>query len=207
MTTKRKPAIREHICTQELVLAKQASDLRSQTRAIKRNTTLLNRLSKVNLGNGHEEDGLLFIVRNFVKEHEVVLTDIHDIKERLSTVAEVNFELEVRRRVQADREKTLKETRETNDIKLKKSSFIWSKVPIIVGILTLIVLLVFQILNYGINTHSATKDDVNLVKEKVIEQGTPTIVNERSGEYAKLPPGYVIKMFPQDFKGNDTIKK
>lgn len=209
MTTKHNPGIREpeHICMKELVLAKQSLDLVSQTRAIKRNTVLLNRLSKVSLGNGHEENGLLFIVRKFVDEHAIVLTDIHDIKEKLSIVAEVNFELEVRRRVQADREKTLKETRESDDIKLKKRTFVWSKIPIFAGVVTVVILLVFQILNYSINRHSATKDDVNMVKEKVIEQGTPTIVDTRSGEYVGLPPGYVIKMFPQDFNGNDTIKK
>jgi hypothetical protein len=209
MTTKSKPVIREpkpdHPCSKELVLARQASDLRSQTRAIKRNTVLLNRLSKVSLGNGHEEDGLLFVVRKFVNEHAVVLTDIHDIKEKLGTVTEINTELEVQRRVQAEKEKLIREARENLEIKLKKRTFTWSKIPVIVAILSLIVLTIFSILNYNINRKTATKEDVKSVKDDL---GQPVVITSR-GEIGNLPKGDSIKYFRnmeyQNFK--DTTKK
>lgn len=212
MTTKNKPDIREskivHICTQEEVIAKQARELKSQTRLAKRNTILLDRVTRATLGNGHEEDGLLFIVRKFVKEHEIVLSDISEIKDKLSTVAEINTELEIKRRLHIEKEKIAKEARAEVEIELKKKTYTWGKVPIITGIITVFILLIFQILNYNVTRKTATKEEVKQVKEDVRDLGAPVIVNSR-GNITSLPKGDSIKYFRnmeyQNFK--DTTKK
>lgn len=178
-------------CSQEHILAAQSKELKVQARSMKRNHVLLTRLSKVTLGNGHEEDGILFIVRKFVKEQDVIIDDIRAIKDKLSTVTEINTELEIQRRVRVEKEKLLAEIKEEDDLKLRKKSFNLGKVPVVVGVLSLLTLMLFSILNYNISKR--TKLDTAAIKTET------EITND-----ALIPPGKTRGQYYDPF-AKDTL--
>jgi hypothetical protein len=144
-----------HSCTKVAAIKKQSTML-------KEFDVYLKRLNEVTLGNGHKEDGLLFIVRKFVQEHEIVLKDIKEIKDKFSNISEINLEFELQRRVKIEKEKILQEIKETDELKLKHKTFSWGKVPIIGGVITIIIILIFQILNYDLNRK--TKEDTSDIR-------------------------------------------
>ena len=143
-----------HICNQEDVL--------------KRHSVLLERQGRVLLGNGNEEDGLLFLLRAHLKEHSVVLEDIKDIKLKLSVVTEVNKELDIQRqvslRVKAEEDKNKEKKEKTDEIKDRKHAFSWTKLSIVIAALAFVVMAAFQILNY-----LEREKDTEVVVEKINE--------------------------------------
>jgi len=199
----------DHECIQTSVLRKYASIFRKNTILLNNHGIILDRLSRVTIGNGHEEDGLLFLMRAHLKEHSSIVEDIAEIKLKLSTVTEINTELEIQRRVKVEKQKILadiEEKKEKDEGKLySKKTIRWQRIGVIAGIITaclsIILITTFSVLNYAINKE--TKSEVSTVTNKVDDLGSPVVVNKR-GETVSLPSGYELKMYPQDFTGDTT---
>lgn len=188
-TTKRKTRPIKHTCVQSDVL--------------KRHTEVLDRLSKLTIGNGTPEDGLLFKFNKFLTDHDIVINDIKEIKTKLSTVNEINTEMEIQRRVKEEKEKLLKELKDSEIHNTEKKKFSWAKASVIVAALAFIVMAIFQTLNYFDGRD--TKEIVTATENKVDDLGSPVVTNPR-GEFVPLPEGFSLKMWPRDFDTIDTIK-
>jgi len=179
MVTKRNPRQKGmhsnvHICT-------QVEAIKNLTEMTKELQGYSLRLNEVTLGNGHKEDGLLFIVRKFVKEHEVVLTDVQEIKKNLSLVTQVNNELDIQNRVRIGVAKELEKKKEEDeksiDIKFKKKGISLTTISVLIAGILLFVNFILQHLTYNIN--SSTKADVSAVKGDVENLGVPYVSNPR----------------------------
>jgi len=171
-----------------------------------RHTELLKRFNMILLGNGTPEDGLFFLFRKHIKDHDSILSDIKDIKDKLSTVTEINTEMEIQRRVKEEKEKLMKKMDDDNIAEVEKKKFSWTKFSIVVGALAFVVMAIFQVLNYSHNIE--IKDAAIATESKVDELGSPVVVNPR-GEFVPLPEGFTLKMWPKDFDGEvqDTVKQ
>jgi len=136
----------------------------SQAEIIERQGILIERIGKITLGNGTPEDGLLFKFRRFLDYHDKVVSDIKEIKTKLSTMSEIDFEIEVSRRVNIElekqKEKMKQDSLQVKDMNIKKSSFSWQKISGFVAIVSIIIITIFSILNYSINKDSKSKSPV-----------------------------------------------
>ena len=179
MTPRTKPPQRKggatvHSCTQ----VKAIKDLTAMTKELQGYSL---RLNEVTLGNGHKEDGLLFIVRKFVKEHDGVLTDIQEIKKNLSLVTQVNTELDIQNRVRIGVTQALdekkKEEEKSVDIKFKKKGLSLTTISVIIAGTLLFINFIFQLLNY--NQGRETNQEVVITKDRVENLGVPYLSNPR----------------------------
>jgi hypothetical protein len=167
----------------------------TQEEHIKRQGELLGRLATITLGNGRPEDGLLFRFGKFMDEHKIVVSDIQEIKQKLSTVNEINTELEVQRRVKDEIAKLVSETAD-------KKKFSWSKFSIIIAAVSFAVFATFQVLNYFKSDKVVTV--TTETNKKIDDMGTPVVTTPR-GVMIPLPDSAKIKFYPKDFL-NDSIK-
>jgi hypothetical protein len=129
-----------------------------------------------------------------------------EIKTRLSSVSEVNTEIEVQSRVQNEVKKAIDTYKETKakeeESVIKKKSFSWQKFAVTIAALSFLVMAFFQVLNYF-----KSDDNKAQVIEKIDKLGSPVVTNPR-GELVPLPDGYSLKMWTKDFdEGEDTVKK
>jgi hypothetical protein len=159
----------------------------------------LERICLILFGNGHPEDGLAFLVREYIKNMDGIKKDVGEIRTRLSGVTEVSNELELQNRVRIEVEKEKQKIKEAQNVEEGKTSvrksFTWQKFAVTVATLSFLTMAAFSILNY-FKTDNTEK--------KVDELGSPVVVNPR-GEFVPLPEGFSLKMYPKDFD-TDTLK-
>jgi hypothetical protein len=126
----------------------------------------IRKINLILLGNGKPEDGLAFIVKNMSRINEDMCKDLSEIKCKFSLSAEVNNELETQNRVRdaiiKEREKIKNELIKQKELDTSQKTFSWSKIGIGITALSLVVLLVFQILNYSLN--KKIKTEINSVE-------------------------------------------
>ncbi len=177
---------------------------------IKRQGVLIDRISLIVLGNGKLEDGLFFQFKEFMKDHKEVVNDISEIKDKLSTVNEINTELEIQRRVKLTEDNLRKEFAElqskADDKKEDKKKFSWTRFSIVSASIGLVIMAIFQVLNYI--KSGEIKTEVNTVNSRVDDLGNPVIIS-KDGKPLDTR-NYTLKMWPKDFTGDttkaDTIK-
>ena len=177
----------------------------AEAKTLERHSVLLERISEVTLGNGYPEDGLLYKFRKFMDEHLVVVNDIAEIKEKLSSVTEINTTLEINRLVNVEVDKIKEKMKAEQNIKVtqvhSKKAIRWQTVGVILAGISVITLIIFQYLNYRISLK--TLPVIERTDSKVDNLGTPVQVNTRSGEIVSNPD-IKIKFFPKDFTGDST---
>jgi hypothetical protein len=169
------------------------------------------RISEILVGNGKPDTGLAFRFSAFMDDHQRVLNDISEIKDKLSVQTQVNHEIEIQNRVKAaleHSEKNKKLENERADRNRREADIIainlraqhrrdnWQKV--IWVIMALIAL--YGIFSNKVQNKLQSKETV----QKIEDLGTPVVVNKRSGEFVVLPPDTELKMFGQV---KDTTKK
>jgi hypothetical protein len=148
-TTKQKPQVKYvHKCSQKVII---------------------DRTNLILFGNGKPEDGLAFRFREFMSDHNKVVSDISEIKKKLSTVSEINTEMEIQRRVDIEKEKMLKNAEKSEDKKDSRSNtkktIRWQSIGVVTAILALVVTATFSICNYVLNRK--TKTDTSTIKTDV----------------------------------------
>ena len=187
MVTKRKPAIRGskieviHTCTQAETLA--------------RHTELLDRFSKLSLGNGHPEDGFLFKLEAYINNHKTIIEDVAEIKKTVREAIELSGKA-IHASEIYKAEMTGMEAGQGRADKKAKGRFN-SAIQIITTI-ALIASLYVAVMEFK---KSNAKTD-----QKIEDLGTPVIVNSRG--VTSLPSGDSIKYFTKKGYSNfkDTTK-
>ena len=97
---------------------------------------------------GNGKPGMKMDLAIVKKDLGEVKTSIGEINKKLSTVAEIDLELEVSRRVHTRLNEIKAKKDLEDDLKLKKGTFSWYKVMIIIALLGFLVTATFQVLNY-----------------------------------------------------------
>jgi hypothetical protein len=129
-----------------------------------------------------EEDKLVALkVKGIVKDIAFIKSRLIEIHDKLSTVAEINTELEITRRVEVEVNKVMDKEDTKKNVKWDN---IVKTVGMIVGILGLLAMGYFNNKN---------------IERKLDNFGVAVPVNTRSGEIINLPSDIKIKMFPNDF--------
>jgi hypothetical protein len=129
-----------------------------------------------------EEDKLIALkVKGIVKDIAFIKSRLIEIHDKLSTVAEINTELEITRRVEVEVNKVMDKEDTKKNVKWDN---IVKTVGMIVGILGLLAMGYFNNKN---------------IERKLDNFGVAVPVNTRSGEIINLPSDIKIKMFPNDF--------
>ena len=152
---------------------------------------------------GNGKPGMKTDLAIVVKDVGSMKDSIEEIKQRFSTVAEIDFELEVSRRVNAKMEQHKIDADAADDLLVKRKSFSWTKFAIAVATLGFLVTATFQVLNYELN--KSTKTEVKDLGTNVEELGVPIIKNSR-GEVVNLPEGYKFGLWPKDFTKKDSLQ-
>lgn len=204
MTTKRKPAIRVqkivHTCTQE-------ENLRRQEENSKRHAELLERLGIVTLGNGHPEDGLLFMFRAFLERDKQRVLDLERIDKKLDDAIKANATTRNALNIyKAETEGIKKGSENANKDQNTKTGFTFQTAMLVVAIIVFLTNLFFQLKTFNL---SQKTNDTSVTTNKNVENlGTPVIVNDRSGKIVNLPDGFSLKYYGNyGFKNfKDTAK-
>ena len=134
----------------------------------------IRKINEMLVGNGHPEDGLAFKVRRMYDTSEEIKKQVGEIREKLSSVAEVNTELEIQRRISI-------KVSELKNIKLDKGVKV---AGIFIAALILISSFFLGVLNYQ-HTRGipGLKTEVDMIN---------TPVRTRDGSIQWWPSGVVI---------------
>jgi hypothetical protein len=176
-----------HTCTQEETL--------------RRHGEVLDRISTVTLGNGHPEDGLLFLFRAFLKDRDEMIKDIKDIKskvdEAIGASARTRNALDKYKAemggVEKGKEKAINEDKLEKEHKHTKTIRVLTTISISIAAIGLTITTIFTVLNH--QGQKGLKTEVDMIN---------TPVRTRSGNIEFWPSGVVIDSLK---KQQDTISK
>jgi hypothetical protein len=179
-TKKRTPKPRiVHSCTQEENLKRQGE--------------LLDRLATVTLGNGHPEDGLLFMFRVFLKERDEMKADIKEIKGKVDDAIGASDKTKHALELYQAEMGGVSNGKKEGEAKLVIQ---WDKVIRTIG--TIIAAVGITIAAWGVWSKGGH------IEDKVNNMSTPVII-DKYGQI-KDARGIEVKMFPEDYKKQDTSK-
>jgi hypothetical protein len=170
---------------------------------------VLDRMSRILVGNGHPEEGMAFQFKEFMKDHVRVLNDITEIKNKVTEAIDSSgkairaietYKTETESFANGVKEKEEREAiAEALAARVKRDRWqrIFWIITAIIGVSGIWISVLFGVRN---GNKAATREQVDNL-------GTPVITNSR-GIIINLPEGDSIKYFREgQFVNFDTIKK
>jgi hypothetical protein len=154
----------------------------------------LDRVNLILFGNGTPEQGIIFVVKQYLVEHPKLVKAVEEINGKVDKAIEdariANKAVEMYKAEMNGIE--IGEGKKTAKKKLKFDTWVS-----IIGTVVIVIALIISFITLKNGNQETDK--------KIDDLGTPVIVNPR-GVVVPLPDGDQLKMYPKDFV-DDTTKK